>query len=142
MTTAASGYNFNALMFAGCTKDVKNTSGGVIVISPTNGSNVTTYENTAGGTTTIQSAQITLTLTGLVANSEVRIYSHDTTTELGGIENCTSSFAYTYSYAAETYVDIVVHKADYQYYRLENYLLSASSSTLPISQVYDRVYSP
>jgi hypothetical protein len=140
ITTVASGYNFNALMFAGCNKDVKNTSGGVVVISPTNASNVTTYENSAGSTTTIQSAQITLTLTGLVADSEVRIYSHGTTTELGGVENCTSSFAYTYSYAASTYVDIVVHKADYQYYRINNYLLSASNTSLPIAQVFDRVY--
>jgi hypothetical protein len=138
--TAASGYNFNALMFAGCTKDVKNTSAGLVVISPTNSSNVTTHEETAGGTTIIQSPQITLTLTGLVANSEVRIYSHGTTTELGGVENCTSSFDYTYSYAASTYVDIVVHKADYQYFRMENYLLSASNTSLPISQVFDRVY--
>jgi hypothetical protein len=141
ITTAASGYVFNNLQFSSCTKDVKNTSGGAVYISPTNSSNVTTYENTAGSTTTIQAVQITLTLAGLVTNSEVRIYAHETTTELGGVEDCNAVFEYTYGYAAGTYVDIVVHNKDYQYYRINNYLLPSSNATLPIAQVFDRVYS-
>lgn len=85
--------------------------------------------------------QQTLSLTGLKENSEVRIYSAGTTTELTGIENSTTQFDYEYTYSAGTYVDIVILHLDWNYYKISNYLLSSSDATLPIAQITDRVYS-
>jgi len=141
--TAGSGYVFNALMFTDCIYDINNSSiGGSIVVSPTNGSNVATYINsgTPSGTTTINAPQITLTIEGAVNGSEIRIFAHGTTTELGGVEDSTGDYDYPYAYSPSTYVDIVVHHVDYQYYRYNNYLLSATNSSFPVSQIEDRVY--
>ena len=85
--------------------------------------------------------QTTLTLTDLVSNSEIRIFSHGTETELDGIESSGTTFEYSYTYSAGTYVDIIILHLDYQYYRVENYLLSGTDSFLPIQQRFDRVYS-
>jgi len=142
--TAGSGYVFSGLMFNNCAYDVNNSSiGGDIVISPTNGSNVSTYINTGtpSGTTTINAPQITLTIEGAATGSEIRIYAHDTTTELGGVEDSTGDFDYPYAYSPNTYIDIVIHHVDYQYYRYNNYLLGASNSSFPVSQIEDRVYN-
>lgn len=83
----------------------------------------------------------TLTLTGLQTNSEIRIYSHNTTTELAGIENSSTTFAYEYVYAASTYVDVVILHNNYQYYKIENLLLENTNSSIPVQQILDRVYS-
>ena len=142
--TAGSGYVFSALMFTDCTYDVNNsTIAGSVVISPTNGSNVSSYINsgTPSGTTTIKAPQITLTIEGAATGSEIRIFAHGTTTELGGVEDSTGDFDYPYAYSPGTYIDIVVHHVDYQYYRYNNYLLGASNSSFPISQIEDRVYN-
>lgn len=89
----------------------------------------------------------TLTLTDIISGSEVRIYTAGTTTELAGTETCTGTvsddaiFEYDYNYVASTYVDIVIHKQDYIYYRVDDYLLSESNTSLPIAQQFDRQYS-
>jgi len=84
--------------------------------------------------------QTTLTLTGLQPNSEVRIFLHGTTTELGGIENSTTSFSYQYIYSVGVYVDIVIMSLNYQYYTINNYLLTSVDSSIPVQQIYDRVF--
>ncbi len=83
----------------------------------------------------------TLSLTGIKENSEIRIYSAGTTTELSGIESSATTFDYEYVYAAGTYIDIVILHLDWNYYKISNYLLSSSDATLPIAQITDRVYS-
>lgn len=83
----------------------------------------------------------TLTLTGLQSSSEVRIFTHGTTTELAGIENSGTSFSWQYTYAASTYVDIVIMHLNYQYYRIENLLLTSSDTSIPVQQIADRVYT-
>lgn len=82
----------------------------------------------------------TLTLTGLQPNSEVRVYTSGTTTELAGVENSGTTFEYEYLYVAGTYIDIVILHLDYTYYKIENYLLSSSDASIPIVQITDRVY--
>jgi hypothetical protein len=125
-----------------------NTGDEDIYVSATTG---TVTVNVASGATTpsIRSAgaivnvvagQTTLTLTGIVAGSEVRFYTAGTQTELAGTESSGTSFAYTYTYAANSYVDIVVHHVDYNYYRVNNYLLGSGDSSLPVSQIFDRNY--
>jgi hypothetical protein len=87
----------------------------------------------ANGTTTVTA----LTLTGLQANSEVRIYEAGTTTEIDGVENSGTTFATTTSASS---VDIVVHALGYEYQRL-NGVDTSQNLTLPISQRADRNYS-
>lgn len=120
---------------------VYNNSGGLVTINVAAGASTPTYLNGASATTSVVSGQITLTLTGLIANTEVRMYSAGTTTELAGIENSATSFGYTYTYAPSTFVDIVVHHVDYEYIKLSSFLLSGSDSSLPIQQTLDRWYS-
>lgn len=140
LITASGTYTFDNLQFTGCTYDVVNNSGEQVLIQATNTANPSTYYETVSGTTTIQNA-VTLTLTGLVTNSEVRIYEAGTTTELDGIENCSATFEYTYNYQAGTYVDIVVHNLGYEYFRQKDYLLAGTATDLPIAQRADRWYS-
>lgn len=82
----------------------------------------------------------TLSLTGLQPNSEIRILLHNTTTELGGIENSSTSFDFSYTYSPNVYVDIIIMSLNYQYYKIDNYLLLSSNTSIPIQQIYDRVF--
>ena len=137
--SSADTYTFSGITLSSNTKDVYvAATTGTVTINVTNGS-TPTYD-TAGATVVINNPK-TLTLTGLVVNSEVRIYTHGTITELTGIENSGTTFDYEYNYVASTYIDIVVHKEDRLYYRIENYLLLNSDASLPISQQTDRQYS-
>jgi hypothetical protein len=86
--------------------------------------------------------QVTLRLTGLQPNSEIRIFLHGTTTELDGIENSLNYFDFKYTYSVGVYVDIVIMSLSYQYYKIENYLLTSTDSSIPVQQIYDRVFSP
>jgi len=138
-------YSFNGLKFINNTKDIDNTSGGTVHLDCSNLADPTTYT----GTVEIDNP-VVLTLTSIASGSEVRIYTHGTTTELDGIENTATAdpndaaktiFIYNYTYAASTYVDIAIHKADKIYYRIENYNLGTSNASLPISQQTDRQYS-
>ena len=92
-----------------------------------------------GSAVTVQSAA-TLTLTGIVDGSEVRIYAAGTTTELYGIESKSAGVDPAYSYTSAQPVDIVVHSVDYNYWRLNNYSLPSADASLPVSQVFDRNY--
>ncbi len=131
-------YTFTGLKFYGNTYDVRNSSGGAVTINASSGSNVSTYENTSGSTTTINNT-VNLTLTGLVPGSEVRIYDQSMN-ELDGTESSGSTFVFTYNYTPDTAVDIVIHSLGYQYYRIEDYILPATDSALPVKQLLDRQY--
>jgi len=85
--------------------------------------------------------QTTLTLTGLQLDSEVRVFTHGTTTELSGIESSGTTFDFSYTYSPELYVDIVIMHSNYEYLRIDNLNLSPTSSSIPIQQRFDRVYS-
>jgi len=125
---------------------IYNNSGGHVTIYIDNG-DMPSIRNGTGASTTLINA-VVLTLTGMVSGSEVRIYLHGTTTELTGIDlvdtlddtGITYKFSYSYNYAEDTYVDIVVHNVDYIYYRIDNLLLSPSNTSIPIDQQFDRNY--
>ncbi len=124
----ATGYNIN-LSHINFTGDMVTTE----TITLSNGSSFIGTFTDANGTTTITE----LTLTGLQANSEVRIYQAGTTTEIDGVENSSTTFATT---TGESSVDIVVHALGYEYQRL-NGVDTSQNLTLPISQRVDRNYS-
>jgi len=138
--TSAGVYDFTDMFFYGNAYDIENASGSDLTINVINSGNASTYINSAGGSITIKN-KVTLTLTGIVSGSEVRIYSYGTTTELAGIEDSSTTLIYEYNYTSGTYVDVVVHNINYIYYRLEHYLLLSVNSTLPIQQEIDRFYN-
>ena len=84
-----------------------------------------------------------LTLTGLKTNTEVRIYTAGTTTELGGVENSGTSFQYEYQHdrVTDPVVDIVIHSLGYEYIKLKNVVLGINDSSIPIQQRIDRNFS-
>lgn len=98
------------------------TSGGLIV--------GTTVDS--NGTTNVSA----LNLTGLQANSEVRVYDAGTTTELAGVENSGTTFTANISASS---VDIVIHSLGYEYQKIEG-ANTSSNLTLPIQQRVDRNY--
>ena len=108
------------------------------VITLLNGASVSGTRTDANGTIT---PPVTLTLTGLRPNSEVRVFEAGTTTELAGVENSGTLFTYNYQYAGDVDVDISVLALGYQNLRLKNVTLTASNSSLPIQQIVDRQYS-
>ena len=141
--TADGTYTFDNLTFYGNIYDIENaSSSSTVQVNCINGSNASQSKvyNSNGGTCTIKNMK-ELLITGLISGSEVRIYSHGTTTELGGVEDSQTTFSYQYDYVAGTYVDIVVHNVNYIYWRLDNYLLSSGNSSLPIQQKIDRTFS-
>lgn len=97
------------------------------------------------GVTFTPPTQYSLTLTGLVAGTEVRIYEYTgpitgTETELAGIENSGTSFTYNYQYGgSDVDVYVVIHKEDYVWQSL-NLTLSNANNSIPISQQFDRNY--
>lgn len=141
-TAAGDAYPFDALMFTGCTYDVKNSSAGAVYIDPTGGSNVSTYENTGGGSTTINYVQITLTIDGIVSGSDVVIYTAGTTTVIEDAqENSGTTYDYIYpSGDAGDSIDIGLFKAGYRPYYVRAYTLLSADSSVPVAQLVDRDY--
>lgn len=151
---ASAAYTITNLTYSGYASAGSGTSGNECIYNNSgqhvkltiDGGDEPSYKNGTSATTEIVVGQRILTLTGVVSGSEIRIYTAGTTTELGGIETfepvgSTGDWDYTYTYASSTYVDIVIHKANYIYYRIDDYLLLDANSSIPISQQPDRQYS-
>lgn len=143
--TTAGTYTFSGHTFSANTVDIDNASGGAVIINATNGCNVSTFSNSVGGGTVVINNSKTLTITGIVTGSEVRIYSRNgdgsNNLELAGIENTAgTTFVYNYNYVAATAVNIVVFNTAYQYYSVNNYTLAATDASLPVQQIADRQY--
>ncbi|MEO1208399.1 MAG: hypothetical protein AAFX78_02555 [Cyanobacteria bacterium J06638_20] len=103
----------------------------------TNGADASIGSTPNGGTLNFINPAV-LTVAPLITNSEVRVYEAGTTTEVAGIESSGTSFQSSVSVNS---VDVVVHKEDYEYVRVEGVDTSAGDVTVPISQVFDRNYA-
>jgi len=131
--------DFVGITFEDNTFDINNTSGSAVTVNVSGGGTASGVTST-GSAVTVQSAA-TLTLTNVKDHSEVRIYAAGTQTELYGIEDKEEGVDPAYSYTSAQDVDIVVHNVEgYQYWRLANYTLPSSDSTLPVSQIPERNY--
>lgn len=102
-----------------------------------NGSNASIGSTINGGAINFINPA-TLTVSPLIADSEVRFYEAGTTTELAGIES--SGVSFSSSVNAST-VDIVVHKEEYEYVRVKNVDMTSGDLTVPIQQLFDRNYN-
>jgi hypothetical protein len=115
-----------------------NIATGSMTISISGGS--TPSIRTAGATVNISNPKI-LTLSGLIAGSDIVIKTSDTNTALVNIDqNAGSTYAYNYQYVAGTYVDILIMKAGYMPYTVYDFLLANTDAELPIAQSIDRNY--
>lgn len=130
-------YTFDRLFFSGNVVDINNTSGGLVTVNCTGGSNPSPAKVT--GNTVIVNT-VNLTLSNLVANSRIRIMLAGTQTVLTGTDSSGTTFQYSYSYSPGTQVDIVVHHRHYVHHRINNYVLSAQNASIPVSQRRDRIF--
>ena len=157
--TTAGSYTFDALTFSGNNYDIENSSAGAVTITLLNGSNATTYINTNGGTTTINSPK-TFTVTNIINGSSVRLVKQSDLSTLGnvtvvgaspsGLTNMTVTSdtqnagrytaTYSYNYTSDIPIYVIVFNTAYQAIRTTTTLTSTTGS-FQISQVVDRQYS-
>ena len=135
----SSPFTFVNMLFSGNTNDIHlSHATESITISATGTSNPSTKLEDGSGTITIQNNKA-LTLSDLIANTEVRILDSNKA-ELDGIENSGTSFVYSYSYVPATTITIMLLHIDYLVQRFP-YLLTADDAIIPIQYTTDRVYS-
>lgn len=121
---------------------ILNDSGGAVTINISGGGSTPTYKNGTSATTTINNT-INLTLTGLITGSDIVILTAGTETERVNVDaNAGTTYIFGYSYTASDFVDVCVYKQGYIPFSTRNYLLSATDSSLPISQQSDRAFTP
>lgn len=147
--TTAGTYTFAGNTFTGYGADgtndaaIYNNSGGAVTINITGGGETPTVRNGAGASTTINNSR-TLTLTGILENSEVTIVRDSDSVELFHIENVsiTGQVQYTYDAAsAGTATTVLVfHISDAEPINFSLSLPSGDSS-IPISQSDDRIFN-
>lgn len=136
---SAVGWNFFGFGAAGAPKwHAVNNSAGSLTISASD-SNISAGEvEDIGAASTTVNNDVTVTITGLIANSEVRIWETGTLTVVDGVESSGTSFAF--ADAAASGVDIRIFHLDYQELFIENYIVPASNTDLPVQQIIDRVF--
>lgn len=141
-------YTFSGNLFSGYgstgTTDaaIYNNSGGAVTLNISGGGDVPTYRNGTSASTTIVAAA-NVTLTGLVAGTEVRAYlgtNPATATELDGIESSGTTFTFSQSVAGQVgYIQIF--NVNYQPVYL-SITYSGSDVSIPVQQIVDRNYQP
>lgn len=152
--TATGTYTFSDFTYIGFgdadTTDasVFNDSGGAVTINVSGGASPT-VRNGASASTTVNNST-SLTITGIpgtgagggseALDSEIRIYTTGTTTELDGAENVsTGSFVFTFNTGGN--VDIVILNLDFEYFRLVNFPLPVSNASQAVILRRDRNFS-
>lgn len=144
--TSTGTYDLNNIEFTGYGADnttnaaIYNNSGGSVTLNVLGGS-IPTVLNGSGASTTVL-ASYSVNLVGLAIGSEVRAYlgtDPDTATELGGVENSTTSFSFSQSVPGQTGYIVIFH-IEYQPMFLD-IIYSASDQSIPIQQVTDRQYA-
>ena len=123
--------NFTNVVVSGA---VANSGAGIVSITPLGTTSVT-----AGTNVVIAPTPKLLTITGIVAGSDVVILTAGTDVVLDQVDqNPTSSWVFTY-YTLST-VDVFVSKAGYVPFYIRNYSLQSTDVSLPVAQTIDRNY--
>jgi hypothetical protein len=123
-----------------------NIASGTVNITISGGSGVSasSHVRTAGATVVVNS-NVTVTFTGMRDNSEVRIYTAGTSTELAGIENATGGTpdarTFAAAIAATTSVDYTIVNTQYEIIRVEGFTWPSVDQDLAIQQRFDRNFS-
>lgn len=116
-----------------------NDTGGLLTLNISGGGSTPTYRNGTSASTTINN-NVNITLTGLINPTEVRVYIAGTTTEIAGQENVITG-TFQFSYGAGSSVDIRIFSVGYIPADILLFAIPTSDTTLPIQQIFDRVYS-
>lgn len=98
------------------------------------------YMTSDSGYQYIPPTSYTFTLTNLITNSEVRLYRDSDNSELGGVENSSTTWQYGYTYTGDVAVHAHILHLDYQWLKLSNLTLSNSNQSIPVQQIPDRNY--
>lgn len=125
-------------------------------INIVNGATTPTVEISGTGTVNIVAA-VTVNINGLKDNSEVRVYTAGTTTELNGVESVsggvgtginegtvsgtTDDNTFSFSSSAGANLDIRIFNIDYDSTQILNFTVSANGDNIEAVQVDDRVFS-
>jgi hypothetical protein len=122
---------------------IYNNSGGAVTLNVTSGGGTPTIRNGTGASTTVNS-NVAITITGLVDNTEVRVYGAGTTTpELAGTDAATDGTSgnrsFTFSVASGTSLDIRIHAISYEHEDILAFSTTADTS-IPVKQRFDRNY--
>jgi hypothetical protein len=140
-------YTFSGNLFSGygatgtTNAAVYNNSGGLVTLNVSGGGDVPTYRNGTSATTTIVAAA-NVTLTGLIADTEIRAFvgtDPATSTEIGGVESSGTSFTFSQSVAGSAGYIQIFH-VDYQPITL-SVTYSGSDTSIPVQQIGDRQYN-
>ena len=114
---------------------------GTVTITATNITGTISYYNRGGGATSIIQ-NVNGTFDTMKDNSEVRVFTAGTSTELDGIEIATAGSVdnrnFVASIAAGTSVDYTIVNEDWEIIRVEGFTWPSSAFTLPIQQRFDR----
>ena len=119
-----------------------NSTGGSVTLNITGGTSPG-VRNSGGSTTTVVNS-VSVTLSGLKDDSEVRVYETGTTIEVAGIETATDGSpddrSFTFSDSPGDQIDIVVLALKYKWLKLINVTVPNDNTTIPIQQIIDRNY--
>jgi hypothetical protein len=148
--TGGTEHTFNGLTFTGYASTNGSTGNEAVYVNIASGTVTLNTDSaisvrTAGATVNVVAGQKTLSVTNVVSGSDIVILSAGTSTVLtsnDGATNPVTSFDYSYTYAANTFVDIAVYLAGYVPYIVRNYLLPANGGSVQVAQVLDRNYTP
>lgn len=89
----------------------------------------------------IDQVEATLSFTGLIPGSEIRIFRNSDSAELAGVESSGATFSYTYTHeGTDTAVSVNIIKPGYVYQAIP-LSLTASSNSVPIQQRVDYSYA-
>lgn len=121
-----------------------NNSGGLITLNVTGGGQSPSVRNGAGATTQVN-ADVVVTFDQMLDDTEVRVYTAGTSTELAGIENATAGSADNRNFAAtipaSTSVDYVIHNvARGENIRVEGFTWPTADQTIVVQQRQERNY--
>lgn len=108
---------------------------GTLTWTNTNGADASIGSTTGGGTIVFVNPS-TLTINGLIAGTEVRVYDAGTTTEVAGIESSGTSFSQSINEAS---VDIRLYSLGYQNKAIKGVSM-ASDASINAGQLTDRQY--
>ena len=93
----------------------------------------------AGDTVNIITGSVTVTLTGLVAGSEVRVYDSGDDSVIDGTESSGTSFAFSDTAANTVYIRIF--HPQYLPADITGFVIPASNTSIPVQQIFDRNYN-
>lgn len=140
--TAAGTYGLGGGTFSG-TLDLRNTSGTyAITVQLPAGTSYTAASNT-GATITVSTPTVTqgIDFSGLVAGSQVIVYSTGTQTALYTVSSSGTSSNWNQTYSTDVTVDYTIQKVGYLPIRVTGVLCSTTVVNVPVQQVVDQVYS-